>query len=84
MCSFCTREGSLSKFFFLLVKYFCADLNTFLIRKKCMILSVKIIIGFFNGILKQKIKIILNQRKQLVSCLKITLNFKGKNYQIEN
>lgn len=48
-----------------------------------MILSVKIIIGFFNGILKQKIKIILNQRKQLVSCLKITLGFKGKNYQLK-
>lgn len=48
-----------------------------------MILSVKIIIGFFNGILKQKIKIILNQRKQLVSCLKITLDFKGKNYQLK-
>lgn len=29
MCSFCTREGSLSKFFFLLGKYFCADLNIF-------------------------------------------------------
>jgi len=27
--------------------------------------------------LKQKIKIILNQRKQIVSCLKITLDFKG-------
>lgn len=48
-----------------------------------MILSVKIIIGFFNGILKQKIKIILNQRKQLVSCLKITFDFKGQNYQLK-
>lgn len=49
-----------------------------------MISSVKIIIGFFNGILKQKIKIILNQRKQLVSCLKITLDFKGQKYQLKN
>lgn len=49
-----------------------------------MIPSVKIIIGFFNGILKQKIKIILNPRKQLVSCLKITLDFKGQNYQLKN
>lgn len=40
-----------------------------------MVLSVKTI-GFCNGILKQKIKIILNQRKQIVSCLKITLDFK--------
>lgn len=49
-----------------------------------MIMSVKVIIGFFNGTLKQKIKIILNQRKQLVSCLKIILDFKGKNYQLKN
>lgn len=41
-----------------------------------MVLSVKIIIVFCNGIVKQKIKIILNQRKQIVSCLKIILDFK--------
>lgn len=49
-----------------------------------MVLSVKIIVAFSNGILKQKIKIILNQRKQLVSCLKITLDFKGEKLSTKN
>lgn len=82
MCSFCTREGSLSKFFFSSSKIFLCRFKYIFNSKEMYDTECKNHNRFLQWHLKTENKNNLKPKKAASVLLKD--NFKGKNYQIEN